>query len=131
MSIVATSERIRDHLTKQRARSVFGTMQSCRYRGSEGLMCAVGCLIADEAYTSECEQKLSDDFVVKAMLKASGVEDSLDMDRLLRSWQEYHDGTSTHSKAMSYGVWVANQSPAISPTAFHNLIIEVIQSDEI
>lgn len=38
------------HLLKQQAKSTRPDGHSCLYRSSDGLMCAVGCLIPDEMY---------------------------------------------------------------------------------
>ena len=46
--------RVRDHLLKQRERSV-GLYGLCAYRGALGHKCAIGCLIPDHAYTPEME----------------------------------------------------------------------------
>jgi len=43
------------HLKAQGKQSLKG--DSCKYRGSMGMKCAVGCLIPDEEYSSELEGK--------------------------------------------------------------------------
>lgn len=48
-------ERVRAHLLKQNKRAKFANGKGCAYRGADGLQCAVGCLITDEAYTPTCE----------------------------------------------------------------------------
>ena len=121
------SEKIRDHLTTQKARAVADVpsapgesdiVSRCRYRGDNGTMCAVGCLIPDERYNPEIEgysaghanitlamfgreefDAMSGDFLVK-------------LEVLLRDWQHYHD----HG---DYGAWVAGESWAASPAARH------------
>lgn len=53
-------ERAIDHLLAQKQKSVQGKEEQpaemiCRYRTSEGLKCAVGCLISDELYDAHIE----------------------------------------------------------------------------
>lgn len=49
-------DRVAQHLLRQNSRSVLvGKNDACRYRGSAGLKCAIGCLIADEDYEPEME----------------------------------------------------------------------------
>ena len=46
------------HLLTQREKAVTNPLDEyldCRYRGSNGLKCAIGCLISDELYKSEME----------------------------------------------------------------------------
>ena len=54
--------RVAEHLLTQNAQSLTDTVtdegqveKGCAYRGSNGLKCAVGCLIADEHYSPELE----------------------------------------------------------------------------
>ena len=48
---------VRDHLLKQnaKAQNPASLGGQCRYRGPDGLQCAVGCLITDEEYNPEME----------------------------------------------------------------------------
>ena len=43
------------HLLTQRVRSVDPVTGSCRYRGSQGRMCAIGPMIPDEKYSPDME----------------------------------------------------------------------------
>lgn len=43
------------HLRRQGRRAVTGVYNGCAYRTSDGLRCAVGCLISDELYKPEME----------------------------------------------------------------------------
>lgn len=51
---IALAERVRDFLMAQGKPSMVGE-NKCMYRTSEGLKCAVGCLMSDEEYKSEYE----------------------------------------------------------------------------
>jgi hypothetical protein len=48
-------DQVAEHLLKQNAQSKRAT--DCAYRGEGGLKCAVGCLIADDEYIPEIENK--------------------------------------------------------------------------
>lgn len=74
--MVATQElfdRIIDHFIKQGHRAM-NEAEDCIYRGPNGDMCAIGCLISDEAYTPDLETKPAFAKSVQAALKASGIE---------------------------------------------------------
>lgn len=75
MSLQPLINRIALHLAEQRARSfkseVFTfsddeaeneVVNVCQYRGDNGRMCAVGCLIPDDLYTPDIEGSASTDF---------------------------------------------------------------------
>ncbi len=62
-------ERVRAHLLNQNRRSV--DAHGCAYRGTDGLSCAVGCLIKDEFYNSEMEGKNVDHPMVVYALEKS------------------------------------------------------------
>lgn len=59
MSMQEIFDKVYVHLLTQNAKSLHklvpGTPPSCAYRGDNGTMCAVGCLISDEAYTPSIE----------------------------------------------------------------------------
>lgn len=77
------------HLRKQNARSVWRL--KCLYRGPNGLKCAVGCLINDDAYSRDLETRSVYDIEVQSALLASGVpNDETTIDMLL-SLQSMHD----------------------------------------
>lgn len=61
------------HMLTQNAKAQddFGT---CMYRGNEGRMCAVGCLITDEAYSPDIEKNAADTEEVLQALRNSGIE---------------------------------------------------------
>ena len=47
-------DKVKNHLLVQGARAQDG-VGACQYRDDEGLMCAVGCLISDEHYSTALE----------------------------------------------------------------------------
>lgn len=127
-TLVQLSETVRDHLIKQRAKSQ-SDHGSCKYRNDAGLMCAVGCLIADDAYFASLEGKMSGDPLVIEALKQSGVSVDVDAQTLFRAWQSYHDSLYTSSDVLStatyrYTDWVLSGNDANSPTRFHDMILK-------
>jgi hypothetical protein len=50
-------ERSARHLLQQGERSLLESRATCAYRGQRGLTCAVGCLIPDDEYDTELEEK--------------------------------------------------------------------------
>jgi hypothetical protein len=102
MTKQAVFDRVAAHLLTQRARSfVVGRrelvhVQSCAYRGVNGLRCAVGCLIADEAYHPDLETKSVCMPEVLLALSLSGVPMSINMTMLLQRLQAFHDGVHPH-----------------------------------
>ncbi len=62
-------DKVAAHLLTQNARSYYE--MSCRYRGPNGLRCAVGCLITDEAFKYELEGQSASNTMVKNALKKS------------------------------------------------------------
>lgn len=95
--------RVRDHLLKQGAKSMMsrndGVGDDCQYRGPNGLQCAVGCLITDEAFARGVEDERNFNSVaiynwrVKQALRESGIEfgDYSNDLKLLSALQEVHD----------------------------------------
>jgi len=67
-----TFDKVAHHLLEQGEQSRDGHY-SCVYREESGLKCAVGCLITDEAYSSDLEDCSVDEENVKAALKKSGI----------------------------------------------------------
>lgn len=76
--------RVRTHLLTQRARSMNGNR--CVYRGSDGLRCAIGCLIPDEQYSPALESWSAHMKDVKA---AAGITDA--QEELAAALQHIHD----------------------------------------
>lgn len=87
-------DRVVKHLLTQNCRSLLMPgSSSCRYRGPNGLMCAVGCLINDECYDVELEGKMSGTPEVQAALECSGINvtHNLILRKLLQQLQIIHD----------------------------------------
>lgn len=59
-------DKVADHLIKQGRKSIReNTSRYCMYRGADGTMCAVGCLIPDELYSADMEDLTADDLIKK------------------------------------------------------------------
>lgn len=128
---------IRDHLTKQRARSVAVEsflaigQQRCKYRGANGRMCAVGCLIPDDKYDREMEGasvQIHNKF--NATGKRKLLWDALPKDldpKLATAWQRYHDSSyAAGTRAYSYSKWLAGEE-IHSPAALYEYLKGVFQ----
>lgn len=82
-----------NHLLEQMSKSE-DERQTCRYRGPEGMKCAVGALIPDSAYIPEIENCVSTSLFsrFRDVLEESGINpDSLETEQLLSELQEVHD----------------------------------------
>ena len=129
MTLLQISEKIRDHLIKQKAQSS-NESGACKYRNSVGNMCAVGCLIPDSVYSPELESKVVDDNVIAAAVGLS-LKMKLDVDAiaLMKSWQNYHDSTYSQRGrddelkfSANYEHWIdegAELDHLQSPSAMH------------
>jgi len=88
-------DRVKTHLLAQGERSQQQPKglkgDGCAYHGANGLKCAVGCLITEEAYSKELEGDLVDVDLVRAALEASGIVDDFDTLDMLRRLQNIHD----------------------------------------
>jgi len=75
-----------NHLWNQKVPS-FGFDQSCKYRGENGLKCAIGCLITDAEYKPEMEFKS-----IKTIIRNYNVPslNGIDLD-MLTDLQNVHD----------------------------------------
>lgn len=117
-------ERVRAHLLKQNARSGIVVTDDdgedsteCRYRGPDGMMCAVGCLITDEAYDERMESAavpgVGNERWISAgsgpsacaadALNSSGIPARLSTQRMLEHLQYLHDSRPVAG-------WAANLS---------------------
>lgn len=119
-NLIQISEKIRDHLTKQRkqSKSVYAgsKVPSCAYRGDNGLMCAVGCLITDEVYTPDLESQCADTRdVVHALMNSLGFDITEKIEQLCTDWQLYHDD---EINGFSYANWIGGFN-STSPEMFH------------
>ena len=102
------------HLRKQGQKAY--EKGSCRYRTKDGLMCAVGCLIADADYRPGME-----DMGVEAMMSAYDIRFGVN-ENLLAEMQDTHDAWETTDwearfadTAARYGLVYAPATP-IQPT---------------
>lgn len=84
------------HLLTQNAKSLKSSGSSrehnitaCSYRGDDGRMCAVGCLIPDERYNIDIEGYSVESYRVKDMLDDINLKEHT---RLLCRLQYVHDG---------------------------------------
>lgn len=133
------SLKIRNHLTKQNAQSKFPGNANCAYRGAEGRMCAVGCLITDEVYTAaenavdthlenRCAGHPAVKQAIQESLKLKSFGSRLEL-KLLEAWQQYHDDQYyTEKQSFNYGEWVKDPAYKNSPDAFHSAIINTLVS---
>lgn len=85
-------DKVATHLLKQNAQAV-NSNGACRYRGDNGMMCAVGCLIADKYYSATFEGigVMSSSKVRMAVEDSIGAPLSPTQQALLRSLQILHD----------------------------------------
>lgn len=86
----ATEQQIFDqvaaHLLKQQAKSMI-SLTMCAYRGRQGMMCAAGCLIADDEYDAEMDQHATswNSLVDRKLVPAAHKN-------FIRGLQSVHDG---------------------------------------
>lgn len=66
-------DKIVNHMLTQNAKA-HDVKGMCMYRGEEGRMCAVGCLITDEAYSPDIEKNAADTEEVLQALRNSGID---------------------------------------------------------
>lgn len=95
MEIKEIFDTVKNHMLTQNERSINGGGY-CAYRGTDGLMCAVGCLIPDEFYTSDLECNDVSSSKVKACLTRIGIFDenlnnNIKKLALLEELQSIHD----------------------------------------
>ena len=82
-------DKVVKHLLTQKRRSMGKKL--CAYRGKDGDMCAVGCLISDKAYDPEIEGFVVSLPLVQGKLAESGVPTHNKMIHLLTDLQYIHD----------------------------------------
>jgi len=85
---------VKTHLLQQNSQSLLENpnRKVCAYRGTEGRMCAVGCLIKDEYYDSGLERKRVRHPDVRKALGSSGISiDDIMTRDLLFDLQAVHD----------------------------------------
>ena len=99
MSMKQIHAKVTKHLLNQGEKSQEGGVaphNTCVYRSSEGLSCAVGCLIPDDKYNVNLEgQSAYDDDVMEALVSVIGVHPySVDRKaKMLGRMQYIHDLT--------------------------------------
>ena len=95
---------VRDHLMNQGKRAAqwrpLLKKVECRYRGSNGTMCAIGCLIPDEKYDPSFEGRGVTGLPLDALVFA-GVKDRSDV-RFLEDLQDIHDDGAPASWARRF-----------------------------
>lgn len=129
-TIREVSEKIRDHLTQQRARATYDSIGgSCRYLDPRGNKCAVGCLIPEGKYDASFEgATIQGEYEGAQRLRnllgeAYGLNMSLygDALKVLRDWQQYHDSGD-------YAEWIKYDadypSAWVSPARMHDSIMQ-------
>jgi hypothetical protein len=79
------------HLLEQGERSWDPLEEQCLYRGPNGLKCAVGALISDDAFDPDANHQPVDHPQVRQMLRFSGVPVSAETVSLLSDLQAVHD----------------------------------------
>lgn len=89
-------DKVATHLLAQKAPAM--SCGGCMYRGDDGMMCAVGCLIDDKAYSPRLEGlSLSDkgggsaEVIVDAVRRSIGRDLDHDEIAMLRELQQLHD----------------------------------------
>lgn len=79
------------HLLLQGEKSMPPAIGICRYRGPDGLACAIGALISDEHYSVSLEGRAANDVLVEMALSKSGFGVDNIGAELLHLLQSVHD----------------------------------------
>ena len=87
-----TFDTVSAHLLSQNERCQ-NEEEVCAYRGDNGLMCAVGVLIKDDAFDEKCNLDLLGLSGVNLMLENSGINTGTKSMSLLHALQTVHDQT--------------------------------------
>lgn len=119
-------DKIEQHLIQQKAKSIAigdkGQTQ-CMYRGDNGLMCAVGCLVEDKNYNREMESCA----VVHLRYEHNVMLPEDIAVQELAMWQRYHDGTAYYAysdgQQFSYQSWLDGDEWQ-HPTLFKQYLLE-------
>ena len=90
MKDIQIFEKVKTHLLAQNLKSVDAD-GACVYRGAYGMMCAVGCLIKDEFYSSKIEGNAASSAKVHFALTQSIGDFSDNADIMLSNLQGIHD----------------------------------------
>jgi hypothetical protein len=108
LTIQQTFDKVADHLLTQNAKSkkVIGGddldfpkefTSGCAYRGEKGRMCAVGCLIPDELYDPQMENKTSSHVLSSYPKVQELFENVNDVNPLLNDLQALHDDSGPYA----------------------------------
>ena len=106
MNLQQIFDKTASHLLKQGIQSTLADdNDSCAYRGQDGSMCAVGCLINNDAYRWNLEGKPVTCKKVQKALRNSGIEFDADgqVMHLLTMLQMIHDTKEEGDWASSLG----------------------------
>lgn len=104
-------DRISKHLLNQNERSIEHISGACRYRGDNGLKCAVGAIIPDEKYSGHIEGVIVySEYVISCLPVRYRGKSSIDF---LNKLQTLHDKTAVHLWKESLKEIAAN----------HNLVV--------
>ena len=83
-------DRVKTHLLAQDERSRHSN-GVCAYHAFDGLKCAVGCLITEDAYREAFEGRAVADEPVRRALEASGINTDNNTISMLTNLQSIHD----------------------------------------
>ena len=117
MTLQEIFDKVKVHLLAQGKPAVDWVTSQCRYRAPDGLKCAVGCLITDEAYTPDIEGTVlpysptrvdGSLFPVIRALQDSGIDavESGTTRHLLRELQRAHDEMTDCPDSTQYEPWL-------------------------
>src|ERR1700739_42157 len=85
-------DKVAVHLLTQNEQSMNPSGAFCKYRGANGLSCAVGCLVDDKHYDPQMEDKSPDCIEVMKVLRHTVDIDNHGISSLLNELQLLHDG---------------------------------------
>lgn len=106
--LLAIVTKVATHLSVQRARAT-DSEGSCKYRGENGTMCAIGVLIPDDLYMPSAEMGVaslingnygSPVWVVEHLLALAPTTPKDALKHLFTELQRYHDGNRLYGKLL-------------------------------
>ena len=109
MTLQEIFDKVTTHLLTQGKKSKVEDSKVCLYRGSNGTMCAVGCLIKDEFYHEGLEENLSTAKIIHEALQKSGIEVTEKVNIFLRDLQKLHDGSPSITSKNEYRTFLPTQ----------------------
>lgn len=101
-SAQAVYDQVVTHMLTQKAQSL-SAANTCAYRGSNGLMCAAGCLIADDEYNPDMDD--IDGKCWSSLIFDHGITDV--HSTLIETLQSVHDSNDP-AESGSIAVWVGD-----------------------